>query len=55
MFLFEMKNNLNIGEELEKSHSSLKLILTVIFIVTLLVSNVITGRQIELPFGIVMT
>ncbi len=50
-----MKNNLNIGEELEKSHSSLKLILTVIFIVTLLVSNVITGRQIELPFGIVMT
>ena len=38
-----------------KSHSSLKLILTVIFIVTLLVSNVITGRQIELPFGIVMT
>ena len=38
-----------------KSHSSLKLILTVIFIVTLLVSNVITWRQIQLPFGIVMT
>ena len=50
-----MKNIWKIGEELGKSHSSLKLILTVIFIVTLLVSNVITGRQIELPFGIVMT
>lgn len=50
-----MKNMWKIGDELKKPHSSLKLILTIIFIVTLLVSNVITGRQIELPFGIVMT
>lgn len=42
-------------EELNKKHSSLKLILTVIFIAALLVSNVITWRQILLPFGITMT
>ena len=42
-------------EELNKSHSSLKLILTVIFIAALLVSNVITWRQIALPFWITMT
>ena len=55
MFLSKMKKFWKIGEELKKSHSSLKLILTVIFIVTLLVSNVITWRQIQLPFWIVMT
>lgn len=38
-----------------KQHSSLKLLLTVIFIVTLLVSNVITWRQVELPFWITMS
>lgn len=42
-------------EELWKSHSSLKLILTVIFIAALLISNVITWRQIVLPFWITMT
>lgn len=41
--------------ESNKKHSSLKLILTVIFITTLLLSNVITWRQILLPFGITMT
>ena len=50
-----MKKMGNFKDEMWKSHSSLKLILTVIFIVTLLVSNVITWRQIQLPFGIVMT
>ena len=45
----------NLKDELWKSHSSLKLILTVIFIASLLVSNVITWRQIALPFGITMT
>ncbi len=47
--------NRPIKDELWKSHSSLKLILTVIFIVALLVSNVITWRQIALPFWITMT
>jgi len=50
-----MKKIGNFWDEMWKSHSFLKLILTVIFIVTLLVSNVITWRQIQLPFGIVMT
>ena len=50
-----MKNTQTFKEELWKSHSSLKLILTVIFIVTLLVSNVITWRQVALPFWITMT
>lgn len=50
-----MKNNQAFKEELWKSHSSLKLILTVIFIAALLVSNVITWRQIALPFWITMT
>ena len=50
-----MKNSQTFKEELWKSHSSLKLILTVIFIAALLVSNVITWRQIALPFWITMT
>ena len=50
-----MKNNLSIKGKNVKLHSSLKLILTVIFIVALLVSNVITWRQIALPFWITMT
>ena len=50
-----MKNSQTLEEELWKSHSSLKLILTVIFIAALLVSNVITWRQIALPFWITMT
>jgi len=41
--------------ELRQMHSSLKLILTVIFIVALLISNVISWRQILLPFWIAMT
>ena len=50
-----MKNSQTFKEEFWKSYSSLKLILTVIFIVALLVSNVITWRQIALPFWITMT
>lgn len=50
-----MKNILSIKEEFWKSHSSLKVIFTIIFIVSLLVSNVITWRQIVLPFWITMT
>ena len=50
-----MKNELSIKEEFWKPHSSLKVILTIIFIVSLLVSNVITWRQIVLPFWITMT
>lgn len=50
-----MKNNWSIKGKNVKLHSSLKLILTVIFIVALLVSNVITWRQIALPFWITMT
>ena len=50
-----MKNSQTLEEELWKSHSSLKLILTVIFIAALLVSNVITWRQIALPRWITMT
>ena len=50
-----MKDSQTFKEELWKSHSSLKLILTVIFIAALLVSNVITWRQIALPFWITMT
>ena len=50
-----MKNTLSVKEEFWKSHSSLKVILTIVFIVSLLVSNVITWRQIILPFWITMT
>lgn len=38
-----------------KKISKLQLILTVFFVVSLLISNVITGKQILLPFGITMT
>ena len=51
----KMKWTYTLKGELWKSHSSLKLILTVIFIAALLVSNVITWRQIALPFWITMT
>ena len=50
-----MKNIWKMREEFGKPHSFLKLILTVIFIVTLLVSNVITGRQVEFLFWSVIT
>lgn len=50
-----MTSSQTFKEELWKSHSSLKLILTVTFIAALLVSNVITWRQITLPFWITMT
>ena len=50
-----MKNNWTTKGKNVELHSSLKLILTVIFIVALLVSNVITWRQIALPFWITMT
>ena len=35
--------------------SQLQFILTLIFIVCLLIANIITGKQMQLPFGIVMT
>lgn len=38
-----------------KKISMLQLILTVTFVVALLISNVITGKQLLLPFGITMT
>lgn len=38
-----------------KNISRLQLILTVLFVVSLLVSNVITSKQVQLPFNIVMT
>lgn len=38
-----------------EKHSTLKLILTVVFITALLISVVITWRQIQLPFWITMT
>ena len=50
-----MKKNWKDKMGMWKSHSSLQLILTIIFIVALLVSNVITWRQIALPFWITMT
>lgn len=50
-----MKNKVNISWKKWELHSSLKLILTVIFVVALLVSNVITWRQVEFPFWIAMT
>lgn len=40
-------------QEKEK-HSSLKLLLTVLFITCLIVSNIIAGKQIQLPFDLVM-
>lgn len=48
-----MKNS-KVTEDYQ-SHSSLKLILTVVFITALLISVVITWRQIALPFWITMT
>lgn len=42
-------------KEKVKKISKLQLILTVVFVVALLVSNVITGKQLLLPFGITMT
>lgn len=50
-----MRISYTLNHEIWKSHSSLKLILTVIFIAALLISNVITWRQILLPFWITMT
>jgi len=50
-----MKNKVNISWKMWELHSSLKLILTVVFVVALLVSNVVTWRQVEFPFWIVVT
>lgn len=38
-----------------KNISILQLLLTTLFVVCLLISNIITGKQLQLPFGIVMT
>ena len=39
----------------KKNVSTLQLILTVIFVCSLLISNVITAKQVLLPFNITMT
>jgi len=39
----------------EKKISFLQVVLTVLFVSTLLISNVITSKQVQLPFDIVMT
>lgn len=42
-------------EELKnKKHNSLKLLLTIIFVSCLIVSNIIAGKQIQLPFNLIM-
>lgn len=41
-------------EMTNKKHSSLKLLLTVIFVSCLIVSNIIAGKQIQLPFDLIM-
>lgn len=48
---------LNLGNEKSKKGkvSELQLILTVLFVTSLLISNVITAKQVLLPFGITMT
>lgn len=55
IFCVLMKNRVNIDCKKKETHSSLKLILTVIFVAALLISNVITWRQVEFPFWIAMT
>ena len=39
----------------ENNISGMQLILTVIYVSTLLISNTITGKQLALPFNITMT
>ena len=39
---------------MNEKHSSLKLLLTIAFISCLIVSNIIAGKQIQLPFNLVM-
>ena len=39
----------------KKKISILQMILTLLFVVSLLISNIITSKQVQLPFGIVMT
>lgn len=41
-------------EMTNRKHSSLKLLLTVIFVSCLIVSNIIAGKQIQLPFDLIM-
>lgn len=41
-------------ESKNEKHSSLKLLLTIIFVSCLIVSNIIAGKQIQLPFDLVM-
>lgn len=50
----EKEINLKVRKR-KKRVSELQLILTVLFVVCLLVSNIIAGKQIQLPFNIVMT
>lgn len=41
-------------KEKQQKHSTLKLILTTFFVTCLIFSNIIAGRQIQLPFNLVM-
>ena len=42
-------------KKVKRSVSELQLYLTLLFVVSLLISNIITAKQVLLPFGIVMT
>lgn len=42
-------------KNISKNISKLQLVLTVLFVVSLLISNIITAKQVLLPFGITMT
>ena len=44
-----------LGGEMKEKHSTMKVALTAIYVAALLVSNVIVGKQVELPFGLSMT
>lgn len=50
-----MKKEKNTKIREEKNISKLQLVLTVLFVVSLLISNIITAKQVLLPFNIVMT
>lgn len=44
-----------LGGKMKEKHSTMKVALTVIYVAALLVSNVTTGKQVELPLGLSMT
>lgn len=44
-----------LGGIMKEKHSTTKVVLTAIYVAALLVSNVVTGKQVQLPFGLSMT